>query len=78
MSQEYTFPPRHSKEAEFFENRIGENFLTKKQLAEKLAISVSYVNKMLYLGLPCFRIGRSVRFVESEVMAYLKRRRHDR
>jgi excisionase family DNA binding protein len=54
---------------------ISENFYDKKRLAEKLAVSQSYVDKMMTQGLPRYKIGRAVRFRFSEVMEWLQRRR---
>jgi excisionase family DNA binding protein len=53
---------------------ILENLCTKKQLAEKLSFSVSYVNKLMTQGLPRITSGRAVRFRYSEVMQWLEQR----
>lgn len=55
----------------FFENLIG-----KKQLAEKLSFSLSYIDKLMAQdGLPHFKIGRAVRYRFSEVVTFLERRK---
>lgn len=60
---------------QFFENKI-ERFLSKKQIAEILSISVSFVNKLMAEeGLPYLKLGNCVRFRTSEVMAFLEKRK---
>ena len=46
--------------------------LNKKELAEKLGISVSMVNKLLAQGMPRINIGKSVRFEYEEVIKWIK------
>lgn len=58
-----------SSPSEFFENLV-----TKKQLAQHLGFSESYINKLMTLGLPRMKLGRAVRFRISEVMTWLERR----
>ncbi len=54
----------------------SEFLVTKDQLSERLAISVSYINKLMVDdGLPYFKIGRAVRYQTSEVLVWLKRRK---
>lgn len=49
---------------------------TKKDLAQILNISVSYIDKLMAEeGLPHYKIGKSVRFRECEIMAFLERRK---
>lgn len=48
--------------------------LNKEELAEKLNISVSMVNKLITQGLPHFKIGKSIRFDLKEVKKWLKER----
>lgn len=48
--------------------------LNKKELAEKLGISVSMVNKLLAHGMPKINIGKSVRFEYEEVVKWIKER----
>lgn len=51
-----------------------ENLITKQQLSEKLALSVSYINKLMAKGLPTApTAGRAVRFRLSEVFVWLER-----
>ena len=51
-----------------------EKLVDKKQLAELIGMSPQYIDKQMSLGrIPYFKIGRSVRFKVSEVMAWLER-----
>jgi excisionase family DNA binding protein len=53
-----------------------ENLLDKKQLAESLGLSRSYISKLMtFESLPYVKIGRAVRFRQSEVLAWLQHRR---
>lgn len=53
-----------------------DRLLTKKQLAEQLALSQSYISKLMAEeGLPRVKIGRAVRFRLSEVLDWLQKRR---
>ena len=51
-----------------------ENYISKHELAQRLGISVSLVNKLMTDGLPCLKIGRSVRYRFSDVTSWLHRR----
>ena len=77
-------PPQYRtavQTAEVFENLADleiafESLLTKKCLAEKLALSQSYINYLMAEeGLPHFKIGRSVRFRVREILVWLQKRR---
>ena len=46
--------------------------LNKKELADKLRISVPMVDKLMREGLPRIKIGKSVRFEYEEVVRWLK------
>lgn len=46
--------------------------LKKKELADKLKISVPMVDKLMREGLPRIKIGKSVRFEYEEVVSWLK------
>ena len=46
--------------------------LKKKELADKLRISVPMVDKLMREGMPRIKIGKSVRFDYEEVVAWLK------
>lgn len=46
--------------------------LKKKELADKLKISVPMVDKLMREGLPRIKIGKSVRFEYDEVVRWLK------
>lgn len=57
-----------------FENKIGEDLLTKKMLAERTHYSVSYIDKLMKHGkIPYLKNGRSVRFIYCDVVAALKK-----
>jgi excisionase family DNA binding protein len=64
-----------------FENSVDldralEMLVTKKVLAERLALSQSYINQLMSKeALPHLKIGRAVRFRVREVVAWLQRRR---
>ncbi len=49
--------------------------LLKKELADRLQISVSTVSKMQSEGLPTIQFGKSVRFDYEEALAWVKSRR---
>ena len=56
--------------------KFFERLLTKKQLADLLEISTSYIDKLMALGeIPYLKIGKAVRFRQTEVLAWLQRRR---
>lgn len=56
---------------------VFDKLVNKKQLAEQLEISQSYINKLMAEeGLPYFKLGRSVRFRISEVAEWLSKRRY--
>jgi len=46
--------------------------LTKKELAEKLKVSIMTINRHMKTGLPFYKVGKSVRFDYEEVKKYLK------
>jgi excisionase family DNA binding protein len=53
-----------------------EALITKHQLADRLALSQSYINRLMSAeALPHFKIGRAVRFRVREVAAWLQKRR---
>lgn len=52
--------------------------LNKKDLAARLSISVSMVNKLLAKGMPHIKIGKSVRFDYDEVLTWIKERNKSR
>jgi predicted DNA-binding transcriptional regulator AlpA len=60
-----------AKEAE---DRIFDNWITKKALALHIGMSIGFVNKYMKEGLPFRRRGRSVRFRVNEVEVWLQRR----
>lgn len=48
--------------------------LNKKQLAEKLNISIPMIDKLMKNGMPKIKIGKSVRFEYEEVLKWIKER----
>ena len=63
-----------TKQVKVFENKIGEELITKKELAEKLKYSVSYLNKLVQQSkIPYLKNGKCIRFLYSEVLAALKK-----
>jgi len=57
-------------------DKAFEALVTKRQLAERLALSQSYINHLMSVeGLPHFKIGRAVRFRVQEVVTWLQKRR---
>ncbi len=56
-----------------FDNRISEKFLTADELAEHLRVSVHTIRKWRSQEkIPYYKLGRSVRFRVSEVLAKIK------
>lgn len=49
-------------------------YLTKKELAKFLNISVSLVNKLMTQKMPYVKIGKSVRFDPNLVVEWIKQR----
>ena len=50
-------------------------YLTKKQIAEKIGVSVATINNYMKAGLPYYKIGtRIVRFKLDEVEKWIKER----
>lgn len=56
-------------------NKFFENLLNKKQLAQKLSLSISMIDKLMAQGLPHYKLGKSVRFDLNDVAEFLKRRK---
>ena len=54
--------------------RLFENWITKKQLAQMLGVSVSLVSRLMTEGLPYLKVSRAVRYRLSDVEAWLQRR----
>lgn len=54
--------------------QLIENLICKRELAQKLSLSVSYINKLMKQNkINYIKIGRAVRFKFSEVVAALQR-----
>lgn len=52
-----------------------ENYIEKRELARRLSVSVSYINKLMKLNRIRFeKFGRAVRFKYSDVVADLQKR----
>lgn len=52
-----------------------QRLLTKAELIEYLHVSRSHVNRLVFeRGLPCVKIGRSIRFRIADVLLWLERR----
>ena len=61
-----------------FDNRISEKFLTADELAEILSISPHTIRKWRIQGrIPYYKLGRSLRFRASEVLAKIEGDRHN-
>ena len=56
------------------ETRLFENLISKKELAKKIGMSESFINKWMLLGLPYYKVGRYVRFEWNQVVRWLERR----
>ena len=55
-------------------NDIMENVLSKKDLSRNLGLSIGKIDKMMGEGLSYLKIGKSVRFRESDVDKFLNDR----
>jgi excisionase family DNA binding protein len=55
--------------------QIFENLISKKELAQKLSLSIAMIDKLMAQGLPHYKIGRTVRFNHGQVMEHLERRK---
>ena len=54
--------------------RLFENWITKKQLAQMLGVSISLISRLMTEGLPYLKVSRAVRYRFSDVEAWLQRR----
>lgn len=55
---------------------LVENYIDKKTLSDFVGVSIRYIDLLMSRdGLPYYKIGRSVRFKVSEVVAWLQQRR---
>jgi len=52
-------------------------YITLKELCEKLKISRATVDRWRREGLPFIKIGNGVRFIESDVMEWIKRNKQN-
>ena len=53
-----------------------EEYLTKKELAQKLRLSQAYINILMRdEGLPFLKLGRAVRYPVGDVVSWLRKRR---
>ena len=63
-------------ESKLVRDSLFGNLIDRKQLAEELAVSESFVSKLMALhGLPYIKLGRAVRYDLREVMAFLNERK---
>jgi len=53
---------------------MEDEFLTKKEVAELLKVTVRTIDRLHSEGLPSVKFGRNVRFEKAEVVAWLKRK----
>jgi hypothetical protein len=68
-------PPAHLGAGQTNFDALFENETqTRKMLASHLKVSLRTIDKLQAEGLPCIFIGRSRRFLLSEVIAWLKRK----
>lgn len=49
--------------------------LTRKKLAKFLDCSLRSIDNLQIQGLPCVMVGKSPRFIEAEVIAWMKSRK---
>jgi predicted DNA-binding transcriptional regulator AlpA len=56
-----------------------DRLLTEKQVAEWLLTSVAWLQRKRWegRGIPYCKLGRSVRYAESDVLAYIEANKHD-
>jgi len=48
---------------------------TKKEIAEILKLSIPTIDRLMKQGMPYFKIGRSVRFKDEEVLEWIHKNR---
>jgi len=53
----------------------GINMKTKKEIAETLKLSIPTIDRLMKKGMPYYKIGRSVRFKEEEVLEWTGKNR---
>lgn len=56
------------------ETRPAIEILTRKELASQLKCSLRHIDNLQTQGMPVLRLGRSRRFILTEVIAWLRRR----
>lgn len=74
-SKDIGFPGTSASKVEIFDNRItvAEKFLTADEVAEALSVSGAAIRKWrMQSRIPYHKLGRSLRFRASEVVAALK------
>ena len=52
----------------------SDEILTRTELAGRLKCSKRHLDKLQHQGMPCIMLGRSRRFIFTEVLAWLKRK----
>jgi len=53
----------------------GMGMKTKKEIAEILKLSIPTIDRLMKQGMPYFKIGRSVRFKDEEVLEWIHKNR---
>ena len=48
------------------------SILTKEEVADLLRVSQRTIDNLRQKGLPCFNVGRSIRFAEDDITAWLR------
>ena len=70
-----TFETSHARpKSAIFENGIGSGWITKKQLAQSMQVSLSTVDNWLARGMPHIKLGKAVRVDLGEVTEWHRRR----
>lgn len=69
-------PSRDTQNLVISGHKLFDNLMNKKQLAQKLGLSVSMIDKLMAQGLPHLKLGKAVRFDLNDVADFLKRRKY--
>lgn len=56
-------------------NNGTNQLITRQELADQLKVSIRSVDAELKKGLPCYRIGKSVRFDYADVLEYFRNKK---
>lgn len=52
---------------------VGQEYITSKELSAKLKISRATIDRWRLEGMPFCKIGKGVRFIESEVYVWIQK-----